>query len=273
MQVKGGPSFFQHPSEKGWKFYPEEKHLNYWEQFPLPVLLVLHNPDDGETYWIDARQALRVSTRDERPFIEVPKANLLEKTSPAALLENAGVLDQPFIPSNEDVLTRLIMTRSTDGTFPLSYFDLFVHGLTNGCRSIYYGMDLISNVVDLNLEAQNSKLQFGLDMGAPEYEFVFGFVQFVLAQNLAHIDYSDCLIDWVDYELLPHFVAPLTSRGQALVALIHEEEARLVASSDIPNETGLHVAQDGLFQMIELTYLPRFPRIRLFQEAMRKQHS
>ena len=28
-QVKAGPSFFQHPSAAGWKFYPEDKHRNY----------------------------------------------------------------------------------------------------------------------------------------------------------------------------------------------------------------------------------------------------
>jgi hypothetical protein len=33
-------------------------------------------------------------------------------------------------------------------------------------------------------------------MGGPEQEFAFGFVKFLLAQNLAQIDYADCLIDW-----------------------------------------------------------------------------
>ena len=55
LQVKAGRSFFEHPTERGWKFYPKEMHRNYWEQFPLPVLLALHNTDNGETYWIDAR--------------------------------------------------------------------------------------------------------------------------------------------------------------------------------------------------------------------------
>jgi hypothetical protein len=77
MQVKAGPSFFQHPSDDGWKFYPEKKHRNYWEQFPLPVLLVLHNPDTGETYWVDVRQALRVPAREGQAYVNVPNANVL----------------------------------------------------------------------------------------------------------------------------------------------------------------------------------------------------
>ena len=107
-------------------------------------------------------------------------------------------------------------TRSNEGAFPLSYFDLFVHGLTNICRSIYYGMDLVMNAAEFNLHMQKS--EFGVGVGAREQEFAFGFVKFLLAQNLAQIDYLDCLIDWVDREMQPHFVAPLTSRGRALVA-------------------------------------------------------
>lgn len=150
----------------------EGNDRNYWEQFPLPVLLILHDPENDKTFWIDARQALRTPAREERAYIEVPEANLLEKTSPAVLFENAGVLDQPFIPSIDDLLKRLVETRSTEGAFPLSYFDLFAHGLTNICRSVYYGTDLVMNAVEFNLHAQGS--EFGMGMGAREQEFSWG---------------------------------------------------------------------------------------------------
>jgi len=85
---------------------------------------------------------------------------------------------------------------------------------------------------------------------------------------LAQVDYSDCLIDWVDREMHPHFVAPLTSRGRALVALIHEEENRLMEQGVLPIEGGLRVAQEGQFAMTELSYFGRLPRIRAFQEII-----
>ncbi|WP_244374946.1 DUF4365 domain-containing protein [Nitrobacter winogradskyi] len=222
VQVKAGPSYFQHETAAGWKFYPEAKHRNYWEAFPLPVLLVLHNTETSLSYWTDARQALRTPTREERAYIEIPGTNVLQKSDPMTLFENAGVQDQPFIPDLHDVLKRLLATESREGTFPLSHFDLFVHGLTNICRSIYYGMDAVCNAVEYNLSVRKS--EFGMGMGEPEHNFVFGFVKLLVAQNLAQIDYADCLIDWIDRQMQPHFVAPLTSRGRALVALIHEEE-------------------------------------------------
>jgi len=262
VQVKSGPSYFTHPSPRGWKFYPLEMHRNYWESFSLPVLLVLHDPDTGKSYWTDARQALR-TPGSEKAFIEVPSANVLAETDAVTLFENAGVQEQPFIPEIADVLKQLLATQSKNASFPLSHFDLFVHGLTNICRSIYFGMDVVCNVVEFNLEALNSP--FGMGIGSEEHDFIFGFIKFLVGQNLAQIDYADCLIDWVDREMQPHFVAPLTSRGRALVALIQEQEAQLVAEGKIFNGNGSHVAQEGFFEMVLETYIRRFPLIREFQ--------
>jgi hypothetical protein len=69
----------------------------------------------------------------------------------------------------------------------------------------------------------------------------------------------------------PHFVAPLTSRGRALVALIQKEEARLVDSGMMPVDGYRHVAQEGFFQMVPQSYFPRFPRIRQFQDVLTKR--
>lgn len=265
VQVKSGPSYFKSPTLNGWKFYPERKHRNYWESFPLPVLLILHNPETNISYWADARQLLR-STREDNAFIEVLSSNNLEETDTIALFENAGALDQPFISEIPEILRHLIGTNSNEKSFPLSYFDLFVHGLTNLCRSIYYGMDIIISSVEYNLEATNAT--HGMGMGHQEHLFAFGFVKFLVAQGLAHIDLSDCLIDWVDREMHPHFVAPLSSRGRALVRLIHQEEARLVADGRMEDEDGLHVAQEAFFEMVAASCFRRFPRIRNFQDVI-----
>jgi hypothetical protein len=173
-------------------------------------------------------------------FIEVPSDNELGKTDGIALFETAGVQDQTFIEDLNGVLAKLLATRSENGNFPLSYFDLFAQGLTNICRSLYYGMDLVCNAVEYNLASVSSS--FGMGMGETEQQFLFDFVKFLLAQGLAQIDYADCLIDWVDRQMQPHFVAPLTSRGRALVSLIQNEEAKLVAEGKLPDGERLHVA-------------------------------
>jgi hypothetical protein len=264
VQVKSGPSYFKNETVNGWKYYPGASHRNYWEGFPLPVLLVLHNPATSKTYWADARQTLR-SPKGEQAYIEVPSLNVLEETEPSKLFENAGVQTQEFIVDLGEVLRQLLSTKSRNGSFPLSYFDLFAQGLTNMCRSIYYGTDAICNAVEFNLESSGS--EFGMGMGDEEHEFAFNFVKFLLAQNLAQIDYADCLIDWVDRQVHPHFVAPLTSRGRELVILIGMAENDLIAKGKIEGSSRVRVAQDGFFGMVLPSYISRLPRIREFQSA------
>ena len=65
-------------------------------------------------------------------------------------------------------------------------------------------------------------------------------------------------------------MAPLTSRGRQLVRAIHQRESEFVARGELPNGGGLLVAQEGLVQMVSLSYVRRLPRIHQFQEAMRK---
>lgn len=128
-------------------------------------------------------------------------------------------------------------------------------------------MGLVRNAVEYNLYASDSP--FGMGMGDTEHRFTFfDFVKFLLAQGLAQIDYADCLIDWVDREMQLHFVAPLTSRGRALVSLIHKEEARLVAEGKLPDGAGLYVAQEGFFGMVPESYVQRLPRIRDLQNSI-----
>lgn len=269
VQVKSGPSFLKHDTGDAFRFYPEEKHRRYWEGFPLPVVLILHDPSSGKSYWTDARQDLRSPSKDRDAHIAVPKANLLQETPPKLLFENAGVINQPFIADLEEVMQALLATTSGERSFPLSYFDLYVHGLTSICRSIYYGIDVVAHAVEFNLAAEEAKC--GMALGGVEQEFIFGFVKFLLAQNLAQVDYADCMIDWIDRQMQPTFVAPLTSRGRELVALIHREEQRLIESGALPDEGALHVAQEGFFEMLPISYHRRLPRIRQFQKIMRER--
>lgn len=270
VQVKSGPSYFATPCDGGWKFYFEPKHQYYWELFPLPVVLVLHDPRSNLSYWTDVRQALRTPGRGERTFVEVFAHNVLEDTTPLRLFETAGAQGEPFIENIDGVLAKLLRTESLEARFPLSHFELFTCGLTNSCRSIYYGEDLILHALLHNLERQHFNVENSSfnGMSDEEHYFVFDFVNFLLAQGLAQIDYADCLIDWVDRKKQPHFVAPLTARGRTLVSLIQQEEARLVAEKKLPDIPDEHVAQEGFFGMRAFSLVKRFPRISDFQNLM-----
>lgn len=246
LQIKSGSSFFRE-SKGDWVFHPEEKHRFYWERFPLPVLLVIHNPDTNLSYWQDVRQSLRTAKPSDEKGIRIPKSNVLQNTSAQALFEGFAVIDQGFMPV-EKVLDYLIKTKSGCALFPLSYFNLFCSGLTNICRSLYFGMDLASTVAEIELINRNSP--FGVGIGSTEHQYLFDYIKFIVHQHIADVDFSDCMIDWYDREMQPSFMAPLTSRGKELVRLIHALESKLKASGEIENTGYLHAAQEGFVQLL-----------------------
>ncbi|MBF0098849.1 MAG: DUF4365 domain-containing protein [Magnetococcales bacterium] len=262
VQVKAGPSYFENHNVNSWHYYPEDKHRHYWERYPLPVILILHDPDAEISYWADVRQALRRPDSDLERVLSVPKVNVLQKSSSEHLFATAGIPGEPFISNLSSLVRELVRRRSLNASFPISYFDLFTRGLTNICRSIYFGMDLAMAAAEENTP------EFGVSVGKEEHEFLFGFISFLISQNLADINYSDCLVDWHEQQMQPHFVAPLTSRGRALVSRIGEIESSLVTKGYLNNGGGLHVAQEGFFEMLSISYSRRIPRIVEFQRLI-----
>jgi len=251
VQIKSGPSYFKE-SKGDWVFHPEEKHRFYWERFPLPVLVIIHNPDVNLSYWQDARQALRVAKPSDAKGICIPKSNILQATSSQTLFEGFAVIDQEFM-SVEEVLVYLIKKKSVNcnsvnGSFPVSYLNLFCSGLTNICRSLYFGMDLAMTVAEVVLHNQNSPL--GVGVGDSEQNFLFDYIKFIVHQRIADVDFSDCMIDWYDREMQPSFMAPLTSRGKELVRIIHDLEGKLKSEGKIEETGNLHAAQEGFVQFL-----------------------
>jgi hypothetical protein len=157
-------------------------------------------------------------------------------------------------------------SRSPGASLPLSFLDLFANGLTNIARSVYYGMDLVMEVAETLLEDDAP-----LGIGAPEHEFLFEYVQFLVEQQIADVDISDALIDWSDRGMHPTFIAPLTSRGRQVVRLIHQRQERLTAEGRLKIGEGLSLAQETFIRMgFRDRDLERMPLIqesgRLIQE-------
>ena len=47
VQIKSGASYFKSKTDNGYVYYGESKHLNYYRNQILPLLLVIYNPDDN----------------------------------------------------------------------------------------------------------------------------------------------------------------------------------------------------------------------------------
>lgn len=256
-QIKSGDSYFR-DGEDEWRFTPQEKHRLYWERFPLPVLLFLHSAAEG-TYWVDVRQALRSPERARFSYVGIPKRNRLEDATREEFLSSVGASGEPFLPIAE-ALRIMAEVQSPSASLPLSYLDLFANGLTNITRSVYYGMDLVMEVAETLVEEDTP-----LGIGEREHNFLFEYVQFLVEQQVADVDISDCLIDWVDRGMHPTFIAALTSRGREIVRLIHEWQDQLTSEGRLGIPDGLSIAQETFIRMnFRDSDFVRMPLIREF---------
>lgn len=262
VQVKSGESYLKGTKEH-WVFHPEAKHRFYWETFPVPVLLMLHSPAAGKTYWVDARQALRSTRRDAPQPIFVPRTNELQSASAEDLFYTAGGVTAALLDPSE-LLILLCHTRSTSPSFPISYFELFANGLTDIANSIYYGMDLVMEILDANAGDEG-----WITIGEPEHDFLFGFLRLLFEQNLADVDISHCLVDWHEHKNHPTTIAPLTSRGRHLVALIHEKQAEFERGQRFRSPPSHTVAQEDFVRMAFMpSHYERMPLIKEFEEIV-----
>jgi hypothetical protein len=222
------------------------------------VLLFLHSAAEG-TYWADVRQALRSPERARLSYVGIPKRNRLEDAAREEFLSSVGASGQPFLPIAE-ALRIMAEVQSPSAWLPLSYLDLFANGLTNITRSVYYGMDLVMEVAETLVEEDAP-----LGIGDREHNFLFEYVQFLVEQQIADVDISDCLIDWVDRGMHPTFIAALTSRGRELVHLIHEWQDRLTAEGRLGIPDGPSIAQETFIRMnFRDSDFVRMPLIREF---------
>lgn len=51
VQIKCGESFFKKTNQQGIIFRDDKDHLDYWENYPLPVIIILYNDDTKIAYW------------------------------------------------------------------------------------------------------------------------------------------------------------------------------------------------------------------------------
>jgi hypothetical protein len=84
LQIKSGRSFFDEPTDGGWVYRGDDRHLWYWLRHCLPVVLLLHDPESGATYW-EHVTARVVKYTDTGWKMLVPSSHILSKTSPADL--------------------------------------------------------------------------------------------------------------------------------------------------------------------------------------------
>ena len=264
VQVKSGASYLRRDNDAGVLYTASERHQRYWENYPVPVLLVLHDPENDQSYWLDIRQEFRSRKADRRTVL-VPKSQILQNSTAEELFANAGVSPAEYISDIDHLLDQMLRAETTNAGFDISFFDLFCLGLTNIGRSLYFGMDLAMKIAEYKLK--NSDSPSGVSLGGKEYDFLESYIRFLISQNLVHANYSDIRIDLVTQNVVPVFVVPLSRRGQRLVEHISNRENNLVSVGTL-HDTPYRSTQEAFVEILEWSMLPRFLRVDEVRKAI-----
>lgn len=79
LQIKCGVSFFKRSDNNGYIFQGDSKHLLYWLDHALPVILILCNPKDNKCFWVEVTRSNTTKTKDSWK-ITIPFSNILNIT-------------------------------------------------------------------------------------------------------------------------------------------------------------------------------------------------
>ncbi|MFC5694850.1 DUF4365 domain-containing protein [Pseudomonas sp. GCM10022186] len=77
VQVKTGSSYIK-KTKSGNVYSAENKHLEYWLNHSLPVLLLIHEPGENKTYWAEIGES-KVNRHEKTWSIHIPEKNVFDR--------------------------------------------------------------------------------------------------------------------------------------------------------------------------------------------------
>ena len=112
VQIKYGKSFFKEGTKWGYVYRGELKHLNYLINYPLPVFIMLCDPDSENVYW-EIFDASKTDKTKSSWRISVPKSQILH-TSKEAILAIIPEVDDHMEDLEEYWFVNKVISKYTD---------------------------------------------------------------------------------------------------------------------------------------------------------------
>jgi hypothetical protein len=113
LQIKAGASYFRKQGN-GFVYYGEQRHLDYWDRHSLPILLVLHNPEDGMTLWQRIERHMVTEGNNGNWSIAVPGWQTLTGRSADAILQRVPRSDPESFRRHRMALDAAVIRQVND---------------------------------------------------------------------------------------------------------------------------------------------------------------
>lgn len=213
VQSKSGPSYFDNQDENYVKYYPKKKHRRYWKRLKLPVVLILHNPDNDLTLYtrvkpqldkngplfLDRNSIFTPSVRDSMILdIEKDYENFINK-SPIDIIEG---------------FSRIKHTR--EGQKEITGID-FVLACTNRDQR-YFELRMCRIKSLFQLLSEKSFIGLGND----DYDYILRNTLQLHAQRIVPDFLEEFDEMWYEFHMVPDISVPLTTIGVNAVEYLWE---------------------------------------------------
>lgn len=208
VQSKSGPSYFSNQDDKFVKYYPEERHRRYWKRLKIPVILILHNPDDDLTLYTRVKPQL-----DKDGPILLKKDSIFSPLARDALIFEIGKDYEEFINKTPfeiiEGFKRIKHVR--EGDKEITGID-FILACTNREHNLFeLRMCRITSLFELLSDKS------GISLGSDDYDYILRNVLQFHAQRMVpdFLEEFDCM--WYELHMVPDISVPLTQSGVAVI--------------------------------------------------------
>ncbi len=237
VQVKSGPSYFATQSDGYVKYTPAAKHRKYWGRLALPVILVLHNPDDDLTIYSRVKPQLKsdgpILVSLDRHFAVGSRADLVQAAE-----------DDLQLSTPEQILSEFAkITYTIDGDRRINGIHFLLASVHPDLR--YFEIRMCRLVTLLELVSDD----FGVSIGSQTYDFLLRCVMKVWTYQLTEPFVSDFEKSWYDLQLVPDIAVSLTSWGLTVLRHLWANVEAYVdvgcgSSNDDPRELAHQISRD-----------------------------
>ena len=205
VQSKSGASYFQRVDENDILYYPERKHRTYWGRIPLPVLLVLYEPDSDSLIFASVKPQLH----NVGP-IRVSRNSVFNQSARNELLRIAREDVEVFSPHEAlNKFHRIKLERG--GGRVISGIEFLLASVDLKSEHFSLRMCRITSVFDL----LSTEASFGI--GSRDYEYIFRCCLEFEGLRLADSFISEFNEVWFGLEMVPDITVPLSQRGLSLM--------------------------------------------------------
>ncbi|PNV62991.1 hypothetical protein C0033_05530 [Clostridium sp. chh4-2] len=137
VQIKSGNSYFARKTTEGYIFKGNNRHLDYWLSYSLPVILVLYNHMDKKAIWTPITQEL-VKQNDKSWNITIPEESYFNLSS----MDRIKNMVTPIISktlSKDELLCQFDNNNSSE---------LKMEGFLDTLNEIEKCVDIINPIID-----------------------------------------------------------------------------------------------------------------------------